>query len=154
MFSSKIADFDDKDITILRMIAASARRSLVDISEESEISMSNVNHRIKKMIKNGIIKDFKVILDLGKIGYYWYKIEMQLNDLHIKKDMIEYFHQHPDIVYAYETISDNDLEVEMEVTSYEKFREVLDGIRNHFGKNVKKYFHFLWYKEHKFTFMP
>lgn len=95
-----------------------------------------------------------MIIDLGKIGYYWYKIEMQLDDLKIKKAMLEYFHQHPNIVYAYETVSDNDLEVEMEVQSYEEFRNVLGEIRDLFGKHIKKYHHLLWYKEHKFSFMP
>ena len=106
------------------------------------------------MIENGIIKDFRVVLDLQKIGYYWYKIEMQLNNLEIKKKMFEYFRQHPNIIYAYETISENDMEVEMEVRSYEEFRKILDEIREVFGGNIKKYQHLLWYKEHKFLFMP
>ena len=68
--------------------------------------------------------------------------------------MLEYFEQQPNIVYAYETISDNDLEVEMEVNSYESFRAILDEMRSIFGKSIKKYHHLLWYKDHKFLFMP
>ena len=154
MFFPEKAEFDDKDVQILRLIAPNARMSSVDISKKTGISITNVNYRIKKMIENGIIKDFRVILDLQKIGYYWYKIEMQLNDLNIKKSMFEYFHQHPNIVYAYETISDNDIEVEMEVQSYEEFRKILNEIRKLFGKYIKNYYHFIWYKEHKFLFMP
>ena len=154
MFAPEKADFDDNDLKILRLIAPNARMNAVDISQKTGISVSNVNYRIKKMVKNKIITDFRVIIDLEKIGYYWYKIEMQLDNLNIKKSMLEYFHQHPNIVYAYETISDNDIEVEIEVISYEKFREILDEIRNLFGKNIKKYHHLLWYKEHKFLFMP
>lgn len=154
MFSPEKADFDEKDIKILRLIAPNARMSSVDISAKTKLSVTNVNYRIKKMIEKDIIKDFRVILDLEKIGYYWYKIEMQLDDLKIKPQMLEYFHNHPNIVYAYETISDNDVEVEMEVQSYEEFRKVLNEIRNLFGKNIKKYHHLLWFKEHKFLFMP
>lgn len=154
MFFPEKAEFNDKDVQILRLIAPNARMSSVDISKKTGISITNVNYRIKKMIENGIIKDFRVILDLQKIGYYWYKIEIQLNDLNIKKGMFEYFHQHPNIVYAYETISDNDIEVEMEVQSYEEFRKILNEIRKLFGKYIKNYYHFIWYKEHKFLFMP
>lgn len=154
MFFPEKADFDDKDIEILRLIASNARMSAVDIYKKTGVSMTNINYRIKRMVDNGIIADFRVILDLKKIGYYWYKIEMQLDDLNIKKNMLEYFRQHPNIIYAYETISDNDIEVEMEVQSYEEFREILDGIRNQFGRYIKKYDHFIWYKEHKFLFMP
>jgi hypothetical protein len=57
--------------------------------------------------------------------------------------MLSFFHQQPNIIYAYETISKNDLEVEMEVQSYEEFRNVLDEIRKLFGKSIKKYHHLL-----------
>jgi Lrp/AsnC family leucine-responsive transcriptional regulator len=154
MFYPEKAEFDDKDIKILRLITPNARMTSVAISGKTGISVTNVNYRIKKMIENGIIVDFRVILDLQKIGYYWYKIEMQLDDLNVKKSILGFFHQHPNIIYAYETISENDLEVEMEVQSYEEFRKVLDEIRNLFGKSIKKYHHLLWYKEHKFLFMP
>ncbi len=154
MFSPEKADFNNKDLKILRLIAPNARMSVVEISKKTGISVTNVNYRIKKMIKNGIIKTFKAMIDLEKLGYYWYKIEMQLEDLRVKESMLKYFHKHPNIVYAYETISDNDIEVELEVSSYEEFRKVLNDIRKIFGKNIKKYHHLLWFKEHKFLFMP
>jgi len=154
LFFPELADFDDKDIKILRLIAGNARMNFVDISEKTGISITNVDYRIKKMIRKGIIKGFKVLLDLAKIGYYWYKIEMQLSDISVKQQMLNYFEKHLNIVYAYETLSDNDLELELEVDSYEKFREVLEDIRKVFGKSIKKYHYFLWYKEHKFLFMP
>lgn len=154
LFSPEKSEYDDKDREILRLITPNARMTSVEISKKTKISLSNVNYRIKKMINNGIIKDFRLILDLQKIGYYWYKIELQLDDLNIKKSMLEYFHRHPNIIYAYETISENDLELEMEVKSYEEFRTILDDIRSLFGKSIKKYHHLLWYKEHKFLFMP
>jgi len=154
MFSPETAEHDDKDIRILRLIANNARMSTVEIYKKTKMSISNINYRIKKMIKNGIITDFRVILDLQKMGYYWYKIELQLEDIGVKKAMLDYFHEHPNIVYAYETISDNDLEMEMEVTSYNHFREVLNNIRETFGNSIKKHTHFIWDKEHKFLFMP
>jgi DNA-binding Lrp family transcriptional regulator len=154
MFSPERAEYDQKDLAILRLIAPDARMTSVEISKRTGISVSNVAYRIKRMIETGIIKDFRVVLDLQKMGYYWYKIEIQLDDLNIKRTMFEYFRQHPNIIYAYETISENDLEVELEVQSYEDFRKILDEIRNLFGKSIKKYHHLLWYKEHKFLFMP
>ncbi|TKJ17846.1 hypothetical protein CEE44_04980 [Candidatus Woesearchaeota archaeon B3_Woes] len=154
MFSQEKAKFDDKDIELLRLIAPNARMSSVDLSQQTGISVTNINYRIKKLIERKIIVEFRVIIDLKKIGYYWYKIEFQLEDLNIKKGLLEYSHKHKNIIYAYETISENDIEIELEVQSYEEFREILDDIRKTFGKDIKKYHHLLWYKEHKFLFMP
>jgi len=154
MFSPEKADHDQKDVNILRLLAPNARISSVEISRKTGISISNVIHRIKRMEAAGIIKDYRVMLDLEKLGYYWYKIEFQLENIDIKPEMLAYFQRHPNIVYAYETISENDIEVEMEVESYEKFREILNEIRALFGRSIKKYHHLLWYKEHKFLFVP
>lgn len=154
MFYPETTEFDDKDLEILRLIAPNARISSVDISKKIGMSVSNVSYRIRKMMGKGIIKRFKVMIDLDKIGYYWYKIEMQLGNLNTKKSMLEYFRKHPNIVYAYETISDNDIEFEVEVRSYEEFRRILDDIRKTFGKDIKKYHHMLWFKEHKLLFEP
>ncbi len=148
------AEFDEKDLAILQQIAGNARMSSVAISEKTGISPSNVNFRINRMIAKKIILGFKVLIDLEKMGYYWYKIEMQLADMGVKKQMLEYFHQHPNIVYAYETISDNDIEFELEVQTHDEFRKILDDIRKRFGKAIRKDHYFIWYKEHKFLFMP
>jgi len=148
------ADFDEKDLKILRLIAGNARMNVVDISEKTGISISNVSYRIDNLIKKKVILGFKVLLDLEKIGYYWYKVEMQLSDIKIKKQMLDYFQQHPNIVYAYETISENDIEFELEVQSHDEFRKILEEIKKVFGKSIKKDHYFIWYKEHKFLFMP
>jgi DNA-binding Lrp family transcriptional regulator len=152
MFFPEIAEHDDKDLKILRLISSNARISSVELSQKTKMSITNINYRIKKMIEKGIIVNFGVVLDLNKIGYYWYKIEFKLNDLSVKQPIIEFCNKHPNIVFAYETLSDKDLEVELEVENYEKFREVLNTLRELFGKNIKEYYHFLWYKEHKFSF--
>ncbi len=154
MFFPEKTKYDKKDLQILRILAPNARASSVEISKSVGLSVSNVIRRIRRMEKAGIIKDYRVMLDLEKLGYYWYKVEMQLEDVSIKKDMLSYFHRHPNIIYAYETISGNDIEFEMEVESYEKFREVLNQVREIFGKKIKKHHHMLWFREHKFMFMP
>jgi len=154
MCSAEKAEFDKKDLKILKLLADNARINIVEISSKTGISPTNINFRIKELIRKGIIVRFKVLLDLEKIGFYWYKVEMQLENFEVKNEMLGYFRNHSNIVYAYETISDNDLEFELEVESYEKFREILEEIRQRFGKDIKKYHYMLWFKEHKFLFMP
>ena len=72
----------------------------------------------------------------------------------VKKKMLDFFKRHPNIIYAYEAIGGPDLEVELEVESYAKFRKVLDEIRTKFGSDIESYQHLLWYKEHKITYLP
>ena len=94
------------------------------------------------------------MIELEKLGYYWYKVEFTLRDYSVKQKMLEFFKHHPNIVYAYEAIGGADLEVEMEVESYAQFRQVLDQIRAKFGEKIETFQHLLWYKEHKITYLP
>ncbi len=154
IFSPNKETLDNKDLDILRLLTPNARISSVEISAKTGISITNVNYRIKKLIEKKVIVDFRLILGLDKIGYYWYKVEMQLENFDAKKSLLEYFRNHPNIIYGYEAISKNDLEFEVEVASTEELRIIMDDIRRLFSKDIKQMNHFLWYKEHKFLFMP
>jgi Lrp/AsnC family transcriptional regulator, leucine-responsive regulatory protein len=154
MFFPERTPCDEQDLAILRSIGPAGRKQMVDIAQEVGLSTPSIISRMKNLEKEGVIKGYKVLIDLQKIGYYWYKIEFQLENPDIKKSMLAFFHQHPNIIYAYETVSANDLEVELEVESYEHFRKILNEIRQTFSKHIKKYHHLLWYKEHKFQFVP
>ena len=70
------------------------------------------------------------------------------------QQMLDFFKNSPNVVYAYETISDNDIEFELEVKSHEDFQRNLDEIKKRFGKSIRRDHYFIWGKEHKFLFMP
>jgi DNA-binding Lrp family transcriptional regulator len=152
--TEKTADFDDTDIKILRLISGNARMSTVDIAQKLNITAAIANYRIKKMIKFKIIEAFRAMIDLPKIGYFWYKIEFMLRDYSKKQEMLNYFAQHPNAVYAYESTAQADLELELEVGSYDEFRQVLNEIRSKFKDCIESYKHLLWFKEHKILFFP
>ena len=45
-------------------------------------------------------------------------------------------------------------ELEFEVNGYEQFRDVLNEVRERFSKVIRSYEHFLFFKEHKISYMP
>jgi DNA-binding Lrp family transcriptional regulator len=151
---NKTNNYDEIDFKILRLISANARMLAIDIASKLKISVTVVNYRIKRLIKSRVIECFRPMINLSKIGYYWYKIEFFLKDSTKKPEMLDYFASHPNIVYAYESTAEPDIEVELEVESYEKFRQVLNDIRTKFKDAVESYQHLLWFKEHKILFFP
>ncbi|MFH1285354.1 MAG: winged helix-turn-helix transcriptional regulator [Candidatus Micrarchaeota archaeon] len=147
-------EIDKLDWQILKLIANNARLSSLEIAKKANVTPATVLNRLKKLQNLGVIRRFRPMIDLEKLHYYWYKIEFMLNDYSVKKDMLEFFRRHPNIVYAYEAIGGADLEVELEVESYEHFRSILDEIKEQFGESIENYQHLLWYKEHKVTYLP
>jgi len=61
-------ELDDTDRHILNMLQDDARRSFKDIATEVNVSEATVFVRVKKLLKNGVIRSFKAIVDPKLVG--------------------------------------------------------------------------------------
>lgn len=59
---------DNKDERILEVLKENSKLSTQQISKKTSIPITTVHHRIKKLEKDGIIKNYTVVLDNKKIG--------------------------------------------------------------------------------------
>ena len=59
---------DEKDIKILEIIKENAKLTSSQISKKTRIPITTIHNRIKKLEKQGIIKNYTVSLDFEKIG--------------------------------------------------------------------------------------
>jgi DNA-binding Lrp family transcriptional regulator len=151
---AKSRPIDELDWKILRFIANNARASSLEMAKAMKVTPATVLNRLHKMEKEEVIRRYRPMIDLQKLGYYWYKIEFRLKDQTVKPKMLAFFKSHPNAVYAYEAIGGADLELELEVSSYEQLREALNDIKTKFGESIDTIEHMLWYKEHKITYVP
>jgi Lrp/AsnC family transcriptional regulator for asnA, asnC and gidA len=150
----EVADFDETDINLLRIIAADARMPTTDIASRLNVTSDTIRMRLKKLIDKKIIQGFRAAIDLSNLGYLWYKIQLDLEDVSKISNIIHYASGHPNIVYAYEIIGGYDLELELEVENYEQFKKILDEIRDRFSKEIRYCDHFLFSEEFKIIYMP
>jgi len=61
-------ELDDTDRQILNMLQDDARRSFKDIAKEVKVSEATVFVRVRKLLKNGVIRSFKAIVDPKLVG--------------------------------------------------------------------------------------
>jgi len=59
---------DEKDERIIEVLKENSKLSTQQISKRTSIPITTVHHRIKKLEKDGIIKNYTVVLDNKKIG--------------------------------------------------------------------------------------
>ena len=59
---------DRLDLRIIRSLNNNARKPYKTIAEELDVSDATIRKRIKKMVQQGIIKQFIVLIDYEKIG--------------------------------------------------------------------------------------
>ena len=59
--------FDEKDLSILRLLQHNARITVKEISEKIHLSTTPVHDRIKRMEENGVIKQYATLVDHTKV---------------------------------------------------------------------------------------
>jgi Lrp/AsnC family transcriptional regulator for asnA, asnC and gidA len=61
-------ELDDVDRQILNLLQDNARRSFKEIAEVVKVSEATVFVRVKKLMKNSVIKSYKAIVDPKQVG--------------------------------------------------------------------------------------
>ena len=62
--------------------------------------------------------------------------------------------QHPNIIYDHYAICGPDLEIDIQVESVEKLREIVQSIKDRFAPIIQEYEILQYLKEHKYAYMP
>jgi Lrp/AsnC family transcriptional regulator for asnA, asnC and gidA len=147
-------DYDETDISILKILSADARIPTIEIARKLKITSATVRQRINQLIKKNVIQGFRAALDIKKLGYRWYKISIDLEDFTKFQDILSFAKKHPNVVYIYEVVGGWDVEIEVEVENYEKLKSIINEIRDKFSESIRYYETFLFYEEHKIIYMP
>lgn len=145
---------DKGDLSILKTIAMNARMPVLEISERVGISPRIVSHRIKKMMALGVIQGFRPMIDLNRIGYVYYKVDINLNDISIYDELLKLARLDPNITYVDRTVGAGDFEIDVEVKDLAGLHRVIDGIRNRFGDRVRDYEYFQINNIYKILYLP
>ncbi|MCX6778355.1 MAG: Lrp/AsnC family transcriptional regulator, partial [Candidatus Micrarchaeota archaeon] len=150
------AEVDDLDMKILKILVVNARMPLIEIAEKVGASPKVVAYRIQNLIEKRVILFFRVVLDLEKAGYLYYKLHLYLRNMDDEKfgSLMEYCRQQPNVMYVDEKIGGADFELELHVESPEKFREIVADMRSRFSNLIADHESLLYYKEHKLAYLP
>jgi DNA-binding Lrp family transcriptional regulator len=148
-------ELNEKDKAILDKLASNSRKSIVDIAEETKLSVDIVRYRIKAMEKENIIKGYKCLLNASKIGFTTCKAFVFLKNITDtkKKEFIDYCKNLQNSVNIIINFASWDLELEFETASYEEYFRIMDGIKNKFNDIIRFYESILIIEEPKQRFI-
>jgi Lrp/AsnC family transcriptional regulator for asnA, asnC and gidA len=60
---------DELDLRILEALRVDSRRPYLELAKELGVSDATIHLRVKKMIEEGVIKGFTILIDHEKLGY-------------------------------------------------------------------------------------
>ncbi len=147
---------DGYDVIILKILATNCRTNVVDIAKKVNLSVKTCMTRIKKLEKNGVIYDYRISLNLEKIGYQFLKcfISLKNADNEKLKEFFTYCQKNKNIIHLIECVGEWELEPEFEIESFEKFQDNLSKIRNQFNDIIKSIETINILKEYSYVCIP
>lgn len=147
---------DITDWKILLLLGMNSRVASVAIAKEVKLSADAVAERIKKLEKSGVIRHYNIVPNESKYPYLHYKVLIGLRNISEARERAfrEYCRINPNIIYIVKSLGPWEFEMDLEVASAEKFREIMMNIKTLFSDILKDYSALQIYQVHKYNFCP
>ena len=117
---------DRVDLRIIRSLNKDSRKPYIKVAEEIGVSDTTVRQRVKRMLDEGIIKQFNLLLDYHKIG----RIIKAFIGLKISPtklmDVVDLLVENPDVQVLYRTTGNWDMFVEVIFKDMEELKNFLE----------------------------
>lgn len=132
----RIIKIDEKDSAILRIFSCDGRASLSSISKKVGLKPSSVKYRIDNLISKKVILGFIPKINMEKLGYSQYKVDINLYSTKEHEKMQLELLTNPNVYSLINTIGWADLEVRMFARNSKQFFCMLHKIRDEFSDDV------------------
>lgn len=118
------------DLKIINVLNKDARKPYTAIAKELGVSDATIRNRIKKMLKEGVIKQFNVLVDYHKLG----RIIKAFIGLRVQppklKEIVDHLIENPDVQVLYRTTGEVDLFVEVIFKDMDELNDFLESELN------------------------
>ena len=147
---------DFKDIQILNILSKNCRISTYKIAEEVNLSADAISYRIKRMLTEGYIEKFTIILNLSMLNYEWYTFAIQIKtlDKENEKKFREFVRNSPYIIRAVKVLGRWDLLLYIVTDNSAAFHHTIKEIKSNFANIINSYQTWSAYKEHTYNHFP
>jgi len=139
IFAGDVIDnkLDELDYAILGVIVNNGRISIAELAEKVKSTPIVVKRRLERMEQKGIIIQYRIGIDLNKLGLELYKAIFTL-DRYTKEDetkLLSYISQLPNVHYLINNMWS--LELEVVVSNYKEYYEIIEHIKEEFSQVIR-----------------
>jgi len=101
------------------------------------------------------IPNFRVSIDLPKIGYRIYNVEINLKDYDKKNKIIKYIRKNKNVSEIEETFGRGvDLEFEFALKDIKQLQDIINDLSQRFPETIKNFRYYHHVKIHKHNYIP
>ena len=137
-------ELDDFDIKLIHAYAVNVRQSYLELANKLKVSHDKITERIKKLEKKKVIVGYTIGLNLNKLGFQGYRVDLELNSTKKNEEIFNYCLNHKYIYQVNKSIGGADFEIEVMVEDLDHLTRLIEEIKNTFRNVVKdvEYFGF------------
>ena len=150
----KKTTLSENEVSLLKMVSNSARTSGTEIADQLNITPSGVNYLFKQLEKKEIILGYRANLDIKKIGFEDFKLDIFLTDYQRRDEVISYLEQNPHLVLLSRSVGISDIEAEFHFENIEMLHVIINQLYERFPGIIRScnYHHIV--VQHKWNFVP
>ncbi len=150
------ASIDEKDLAILFQLSDDCRMSTYKIAEAVGLSADAVGYRIKNLLREGVIRNFTVLVNFSMLEYYFYTYTMEMRMFNAKEEakFKAFLEKNKYIIRSAKTLGGWDLLLYIVVENPRRFHSIIKEIKKAFSSIIRTYDAWIAYKEHAFIPVP
>ncbi len=130
-----------KDRKILKELFDNGRVPFSVIARRVGLSKEVVNYRVKKIIDQGILIGFNTVIDVNKLGWQIYFVNIRLKniDVVVEEEIIQSMTKHPNVAQVLKCIGNYDLVLKVFVKDYVEANKLMKNIEIKFKTHIGEY---------------
>jgi DNA-binding Lrp family transcriptional regulator len=134
----KKLSLDTIDKRILYELDIQGDRSFDDIGRILKIPKETIAFRVKRLIKNGVIKGFPTTIHVSRLGYYYNKFFLKFQKTTIEKEseIVEYLRHHSSIAYFASLEGRYDVTFLVIAKNVDELQSFLNPFKSKFGEYI------------------
>lgn len=151
---SESIDCSYSDYLLLNEIAENARVPTIKLAEKLGCSSQNVSYRLQNLIKKGIIKIFRTDINISKIGFEEFYVDIWLKELSKRRKIWDFLKCNPYVSFINTTAGYSDIEIEFIIDDTDKLIDIIEETSSRFPGAVRKYLYWSKKKWFKLRCLP
>jgi DNA-binding Lrp family transcriptional regulator len=144
----------ENEAALLKLISNSARMPGTEIAQRLGISSPGVSYLFKQLEKHGVILGYRVNIDIKKLGYEDFKLDLFLTDYKKRDEVISFIQQDPHLVLLSKSVGISDVEAEFHFEDVTMLHATIDRLLERFPGIIRSHSYHHVAAQHKWNFVP
>ncbi len=145
---------DEKDWRLIELYASNVRQSSLEMAEKLKLSPDTIRKRIKELEKKKIIVGYKLGLNLEKLGFISYRVDLQLASTKRNKEIFNYCSSSNNIYQVNKSIGGADFEIEVIVRDLGHLLKLINEMKTEFNDVINDVDYFGFSTFHVLKYIP